>query len=468
MGGSQDDQATSIYITSDKGIITSGYSYSNDGLLGHNNGWQDGWLIKTNKDGHIEWQKNFGGSGADVIESVKEVHGGFIISGWSDGNDINFLESKGLEDGFIAKVNYAGHLLWIKSFGGNSMDKLFDIELDSDGNIYATGYSMSNDLALSNGSPKGLLDIWVIKLSPNGNLIWQNTFGGSDDDFAYDMIISPTDKIFIAGNSESDNGEVGSNNGDWDSWLLEINKSGQLVNSHHHGYSGQEEMNKLVIYGKELYVLGSSNSSNRPDQHGSRDGWVLKYDMSTNLVEEYSIGSYGHDIIHSAVSTSKGLYISGESKHNENTDGWIIQMNSNGSVENSQLIGGTEYDVIKDITATDNTIYLAGVSFSDDGDISQNFGQSDLLIAKLGGTSENDASAIQLYPNPASDQLNIVLDQVGIETITVHNSIGQIVYSAVANDFFQEQIDVSNWTSGQYTLEVLTNNEIRRVSFIKR
>lgn len=467
LGGSEVEEATCVLPTSDGGLLVSGYSYSKDGLVSSNKGFQDGWLIKTNAEGYLEWEKNFGGDGGDVIEEVKEVKDGFVICGWSSSTTPDFVESKGLEDGFIAKTNKAGDIIWKRSFGGSLMDKLFDIEILDNGDIVAVGYLMSPEVTLASTVHKGLLDVWVIRLNAKGQLIWQNCYGGSDDDFAYNICKSADNNLIIAGSSDSMDGLVGITEGEWDGWLIQLDLNGQVEWSNKFGHEQNEIVNDLILYNNNYYIIGSSNSSNRPAAHGNYDAWIVQVDTRGNYINEFSFGSSGKDIVNSAVAAEDGIYISGESQSDDSGDGWLMQIDGNGEIIFSQLIGGSESDILRDIAIKDDNLFIAGSSYSSDGDMLQNFGESDLLLAKLGDDQLSESVELKLFPNPATDQITIVLDKIGIEQITIYNSLGQVVKSLTANDFFQEQISVSDWDNGIYTIQVLSNNDLVQQQFVK-
>lgn len=468
LGGSSNEEGLSITPTKDGGLMTAGFSYSEDGILTSNEGWQDGWMIKTNSEGHIEWQKTIGSGGADVIEKVAEVSDGYIICGWSSSQDPMFVDSKGFEDGFIAKVNLQGDLLWIESFGGSSMDKLFDLEILDNGDIIAVGYALSEDIAFNNSVAKGMLDIWVIKLTSNGELVWQNSYGGSDDDFAYNITINTEGKLLIAGGSDSMDGQIGYTMGEWDCFLFQIDEDGNYEWGKTYGYGGNEIIEDVVLYNDYYYLVASSNSSERLDDNGDYDAWILQLDKSGNLIEEHSIGGSEKDIIHSAVATPNGIYITGESESNGSTDGWLIQLDGLGSILSSHLIGGSDYDLLNDISFRNNELFFSGSTHSSDGDMSHNFGESDALIGKLGSDESLNDLKIKVFPNPASDNITIVLDEIGIKSYKVYNTMGQLVLASNADNFFQEQISISDWPTGYYTVEVNTDNTILRKQFIKQ
>lgn len=467
LGGSNNEEATSIFPTSDGGLIISGFSYSNDGLVVSNQGWQDGWLIKTNENGFIEWQQNFGSNGADVIEEVKEVKDGYIICGWSSSTDQKFINSNGLEDGFIAKIKKDGTLAWIQSFGGSLMDKLFDVQILNNGDIVAVGYLMSPEVNLTNTEHKGLLDIWVIKLRADGQLIWQNAYGGSDDDFAYNINQTPDNKLIIAGNSESLDGQVGVTKGEWDCWILQIDQDGEIDWTSNYGFGGNEVINDLIVADDSYIIVGSSNSIDRTNAHGKYDAWVLEVDMNGQYLNDYSYGSSDNDVINSATYSEKGIYISGKSGTGIASDGWIMQIDNEGEVIFSQIIGGSMSDQFNDIVYVNDALYIAGSSFSSDGDMIQNFGESDVLVAKLGGENSSEITDIKLFPNPVTDHLTVVLENIGIENVSIYNMTGQVMTTFKANNFFQEQINVGDLPAGIYTIQIESQEEMISTQFVK-
>ncbi|MBK7443306.1 MAG: hypothetical protein IPI65_17935 [Bacteroidetes bacterium] len=86
MGGTLSEGAYNLDATSDGGLIAAGYTYSGvsgiktDGEYGAG----DYWVVKTDAAGNIEWQKTYGGSGYDQLETVAQTaDGGYIIGGYS-------------------------------------------------------------------------------------------------------------------------------------------------------------------------------------------------------------------------------------------------------------------------------------------------------------------------------------------------------------------------------------------------
>ncbi len=99
LGGSGDDEATSIQQTTDGGYIVAGYSYSNDGDVGGNHGNMDYWIVKLDTSGALVWETNLGGSGYDHTYSILQTtDGGYIVAGVSSSNDGDVGENYGSGD----------------------------------------------------------------------------------------------------------------------------------------------------------------------------------------------------------------------------------------------------------------------------------------------------------------------------------------------------------------------------------
>src|SRR5690349_18657854 len=74
---------------------------------------------------------------------------------------------------------------WQKCFGGSSGDPAYSILQSTDGGFFIAGYSWSDDGDVSGNH--GLSDYWIVKSDSAGNMLWQKSFGGSNNDVAWAM-----------------------------------------------------------------------------------------------------------------------------------------------------------------------------------------------------------------------------------------------------------------------------------------
>ncbi len=187
----------------------------------------DYWAIKITENGDLEWSKYFGGGLSEEAKDVIQTDdGGYIIIGDSDSADVDITGNKGSYDFWVTKISRLGILEWEKSFGGTEIDRGSSIVKASDGNYLIIGSVRSNDLDVS--IDKGAGDLWVIKISPSGDLISEKSFGGSQFDTAEKIINSSDGGYIIAGASRSEDGDVTANEDQNDGWVIKIDSNGDL------------------------------------------------------------------------------------------------------------------------------------------------------------------------------------------------------------------------------------------------
>ncbi len=147
--------------------------------------------------GNIEWQRCLGGTqndGAYYIDLTSD--GGYIlagftcsnnddVSGWHTGYDYYGVPES---DFWVVKLNASGEISWQKCLGGSQDDIAFEIHQTNDGGYIVAGYTYSEDGDVFTGRHEPwIADYWVVKLSSTGNIIWERCLGGNDDDWAYSV-----------------------------------------------------------------------------------------------------------------------------------------------------------------------------------------------------------------------------------------------------------------------------------------
>ena len=129
------------------GYIITGGSASNDGDASANHGGTDCLVIKIDENGNKIWSKMFGGSNNDEgIYIAQTMDGHYIIAGStssSDG-DINTI-NHGAGDGWVFEIDESGNLQWQKTFGGSGAEFIWNVNESSSGNFAIDGWSPSAD-----------------------------------------------------------------------------------------------------------------------------------------------------------------------------------------------------------------------------------------------------------------------------------------------------------------------------------
>lgn len=424
LGGTGSEFLKSIKNTSDGGFVVAGYSHSADGDVTVNHGELDYWVARLTNNGSIVWQKSLGGSGEDIANSVNQTSdGGFIVCGSSFSDDGDITDSKGSIDYWIVKLDASGNLVWQKSLGGLSYDYGHDIIQTTDGGFIAIGTCLSIDGDVTGNH--GNYDFWVVKLDGSGEIVWQKSLGGSSLDQGLSIAQTTDGGYVVAGSSRSDDGDVSLNQGVDDCWIVKLDPSGNLSWEKSFGGFGEDFAHSIQQTSEGGYVFAGLSSSLNGDvtgNHGGRDVWIVKTDVSGNLIWQKSFGGTMYDSAIDIKESSDGNYIisgysnsiNGDVTENKGEkDFWIIKADTSGNIIWQQTFGGSERDqALRLEQAPDGGFILAGGSESDDGDVSGNHGNLDGWVVKLYPESLSAAGVEYtenyfFYPNPGSSFVTI-------------------------------------------------------------
>jgi len=280
LGGSGRDEIWSAQLTTDHGYILAGRSSSTDGDATANNGKIDYWIVKLSQIGEIEWQKVFGGSEDDLAYAIKQTSdGGYIVAGETASANGDVTGLRGNVDFWVVKISSNGALEWQKTLGGNNADIPSDIIQASDGGYVVVGYvgSATGDITVYHG----LFDWWIVKLDSSGNLQWQKTVGGSEPDYARAIVPAIGGGFIVAGGTQSADWDAAENDGGAEFWLAKISEEGTLVWQKTYGGSMAEHCYNIANTTDNGFILTGYTWSNDGDAagtvlNGKAELWVLK------------------------------------------------------------------------------------------------------------------------------------------------------------------------------------------------
>ena len=408
-GGSDIDDARDVVAAHDGGYMVIGTTSSADGDITNKTGNDsDFWVLKISEEGNLLWNKTFGGSSNDKAASITAtIDGNYILSGYTGSDDGDVTENNGFNDYWIIKINPLGEIIWERSFGFSGGDQASNIINTSDGGYLITGFF---DVTASNGegsdvgrnanssrnATHGVGDYWVIKLDAEGNKIWRNFYGGSNDDRSYDLVETADGGFLIAGAAESTDFDITDNKGGHDFWLVKTNASGEKQWTKSYGGNGLDNGYAITqtTDGNYLFV-GDTRSSNGDVStlFGNADSWCIKIDGNGTIQWEKTHGGAQFESARSIANLNNGTYlISGSTRSvdgdvaflNGQNDAWVYVIDEEGNLFFEKTIGGTELDFANSaIKSNDNAILLVGRTESNDGNILINKGMQDLLIAKV-------------------------------------------------------------------------------------
>ena len=281
-------------------------------------GENDYWIVKLDELGNKQWDRTYGSSSSDnLVKIIKTIDNGFILGGDSDGaGGVKTEYPNGSMDCWILKLNSIGDIEWDKSIGGIDQDNLRDIIQTNDGGYIFISWSNSRISLDKTEASIGNGDYWVVKLDSQGNIVWQNTIGGNGNDLPYKII--------------------------------------------------QTKDNGYAIVG----VSASTTSVDKIDNgYGGGDYWVVKLDSIGNVKWQKTIGGDFEDRGTSIIEDKdEGYLVGGFSKSNiagnktvsriGGADYWVIKLDNIGNILWQKAIGGTSDDQISDIQKDINGGYL--------------------------------------------------------------------------------------------------------------
>lgn len=295
-GGEMFESAFNAKQTKDGGYFFAGYTNS------FGSGLYDFWLVKLTEEGLIDWGNTYGTANADVGLYGEEVEDGYLLTGYT------ILPNKSDKDVWLLKTNADGDSLWSKTYGNNNQQSANYLQVVSDGGYIllgeSRGDSTNNDIYIVKTDSDGTLewekfiiapnddlayaiketsdgfiiigtttsygagnkDIWIHKLDLNGNIMWQNTYGGEALEYGFDIV--PVDDGYVFTGSTSSHGTLF-----YDLWVVKIDEFGTIIWDEIFGGTMIDIGRALILNESGGFtILGQTSSYGS----GEYDFWVIK------------------------------------------------------------------------------------------------------------------------------------------------------------------------------------------------
>lgn len=214
------DNARSFMIDSNNNLIISGWftgyvDFNPDSTTNYllSNGGEDIFIMKMNENGEFQWVKKIGSGGNDnIMDLTLDIYNNIIITGnfeynmdFDPGSGVFMMAPVGLEDIYILKLDSVGNFIWSRQMGGTGTDGGFSVTTDSLLNIYSCGV-FENSVDFNPGTgilqlfSNGQEDIYIQKLTTNGNLVWAKSIGGSQGDYVGTITCVNSNAVLVTGN----------------------------------------------------------------------------------------------------------------------------------------------------------------------------------------------------------------------------------------------------------------------------
>jgi hypothetical protein len=305
-----------------------------------------------------------------------------------------------------ATAVFQGKLVWTKTLGGSLEDKTTSAVATPDGGVIVVGYTQSNDGDII--KTHDLYDVWVTKLDANGNVVWNKTYGGSDNDYGYSIIKTNDNNYVIAGYSASADFDVPKNEGMHDFYILKINENGDIIWSKSYGFPSHDHAHKIIqMSDGGFFVAGFADYAGLIGQSGNGEGHQMNKNVRHGVGEFFGIrldangdflwfrfyGGTKNDRVNDIVETNGGgVMMVGFSESNDfdvsgnkgSYDYWVVNIAADGHLHWKKTYGGPDIDQAFGVIKTDfNSYLIVGQSNSVSGDITKPKGNSDIWVIHI-------------------------------------------------------------------------------------
>jgi hypothetical protein len=349
LGGSGPDTGTSLSTDSDGNVFVTGsfqgtadFDPGPETFLLTALGDDDGFVVKLDRRGHLAWARQVAGSGPDRINDVQVTDAGHVLiagelsglDGMPAPQDPRIVLTSDDGGGFLARLDHAGLLTWSYVTEGSGTALPQALALDGAGDVLVTGsFSGTVDFAAGPASllltSQGDQDVFVARFDPSGELAWATSFGGPQEDRAWDVAVDSSGNATIAGEfrGQADlnpgaGAFLATSAGQQDAFLVKLDAAGGFVLARVFGGAGTDAA-RCVVIGEDdtVYVAGEfagtvdfnpSAAVESIASSGGQDAFLVRLDAAGNLVYARAFGGPGEEQLHGlAVDQQRNVFLTG-------------------------------------------------------------------------------------------------------------------------------------------------------------
>ncbi|MES2479075.1 MAG: T9SS type A sorting domain-containing protein [Bacteroidota bacterium] len=440
-GGSQDDHGRCIVQTGDNGFVMGGWANSSDGQAPSSfTTLTNALVVRTDASGNYLWSTVIAGSKDEDINAIAVSKGKVIVSGNSRSIDGDFAGMASIK-GFLAWIDSAnGHLLRVKSYGGNVSGTINKVKVLTGGKLLVCGAQSNIGSATA---PTGSYP-WTALMDDTGKIIWQRYMNAAGPDLTgvAHSVVHRMDGGFTMLAEVSSAAVIPGLKGVNDFALVSMDDTGKVLWVKYFGGSQADAAVTLIQTQDGGFICGGSTKSSDGDvkkaTHGDWDYWVFKTDKDGNILWQKTIGGSKIDLLFGLAGTcNNGSLVYGMTMSNDgdaiaNTgmiDLLVLRLDDKGDTIWTHCYGSSQGDFEGGITVTSDDGYaFVSTSALADRDVSGSpHGSGDywLAVLKPDGLDNNCPlktpppvvlavsehviadTHVRIYPNPVQDQLII-------------------------------------------------------------
>lgn len=268
-------------------------------------------------------------------------------------------------DVYLVRTTASGDVVWTRKYGGEEDDWAESICVSSDGYYVVAGTTFSFGEVFA--------DVWLLKIDDDGDTVWSQTYGEEAGDFGWSVCEHSGGGYLITGDSYS-------GGGGWNAYLVKTDKDGNELWTQSFGGS-KEDLGAFVIESSDTtyLIVGYSESFHLSDY----DFYLVMTDTAGNVLWERNYGGEGwngyDDAAYGVCKTSGGYLVTGAASSfgAGNTDLWVLKIDDAGDSLWSKTYGGEQNDWGEHVCPTSNGFLITGCTYS------YGAGEGDLWLLKI-------------------------------------------------------------------------------------
>jgi hypothetical protein len=283
-------------------------------------------LTKLLPDFSVVWQKGYGGNGSDGPSSILAVQDGFILGGSTTSAQNTGNKTApvyGQSDYWLLKINYDGEIIWQQTYGGSNGQSLRSIISLGNNEYLLSGSSRSNASGVKTENSYGGSDYWLIKINGQGDIIWDKTIGSSGDENLINSILLPNNTILVCGTSTG---------------------------------------------------LTASGLKTEPNNSVLEDIWLVCLDLNGNILWDRVLGGVHFEEYGTVTASNEAIYalidswsdVSGQrtAPRKGGRDVWVVKLDFDGTLLWDKAFGGSGVELVRDAFWDNDRIFVASASSS--------------------------------------------------------------------------------------------------------
>ncbi len=450
-------------------------SNTNDILVNH--GGTDAWILILNENGTKHYSKTLNGQNFDYLRKISQRSDStyvLLVNSNSNCSNCDFTVNNGGNDFWLKFLTHDTILINGINYGGNSDDQANDMCITSAGNYLVCGQTFSNNSYYTENNNMG--NGFLMRIAQNGSVIWSHIYG-TNGAFYTDLrkvIELSNGNIITAGNYGSK------------PYLVKINSIGTFIEHKYLEGNNTEQVTALTSINDTIYLGGFGNSTSYQfTTHTNTDNstaFIYKVHPTTlDYIDGLFITGNNFEALGDIIPFQDSLLLvsimsssdTGIFQGNKGgADLYVAIINKDFKIKGIYPFGGTgddgtdfEFPFISSFYNHLNEVVITSGSTSSNGNLPANYGGVDAWILRFnpsqlltGNKNSSSDYDVVIYPNPAKNNLNILLPFSNTETtINIIDFQGRVIKSMTTN-LNINNLDISDLPNGSYIIN-LSNNE---------